>query len=135
MSKNEKWGADIAQKKPATSLVKQSIAEQPQDIMFAIEELIPFFSECSLSGLQTAMNTVNVAIASISLKVIEDIAEYGEEDSNRTFLPVDAKEMQSAVFYLTKFVRLLGPLSALCSNHKIPAIDMTDKAFSELLHA
>ena len=47
MSKNEKWEADIAQKNAARTLLKQYIAEHPQDIMFAIEELIPFFSECS----------------------------------------------------------------------------------------
>ena len=135
MNKNEKWEADIAQKNAARTLLKQYIAEHPQDIMFAIEELIPFFSECSFAGLQDAMNTVNVAIASVLLKVIEDIAEYGDgEDTERSFLPVDAKEMQSAVYYLTKFVRLLGPLSHLCSNDKIPAIEMTDRAFGKLLH-
>ena len=134
MSKNEKWEADIAQKNAARTLLKQYIAEHPQDIMFAIEELIPFFSECTYSGLQDAMNTVNVAIASISLKVIEDIAENGDEDSDRSYLPVDAKQMQSAVYYLTKFIRLLGPLSHLCGNDKVPAIEMTDKAFSKLLH-
>jgi len=134
MNKDEKWEADIAQKNAARTLLKQYIAEHPQDIMFAIEELIPFFSECTYSGLQDAMNTVNVAIASISLKVIEDIAENGDEDSDRSYLPVDAKQMQSAVYYLTKFIRLLGPLSHLCGNDKVPAIEMTDKAFSKLLH-
>ena len=135
MSKNEKWEADIAQKNAARTLLKQYIAEHPQDIMFAIEELIPFFSECSYSGLQDAMNTVNVAIASVSLKVIEDVAEYGDGDcSERSYLPVDAKEMQSAIYYLTKFIRLLGPLSHLCGNNKVPAIEMTDRAFTKALH-
>ena len=98
MNKDEKWEADIARKNAARALLKQYIVEHPEDIMFAIEELIPFFSGCSYSGLQDAMNTVNVAIASISLKVIEDIAEYGDEDnSERSFLPVDARQMQSAV--------------------------------------
>ena len=135
MNKNEKWEADIAQKNAARTLLKQYIAEHPQDIMFAIEELIPFFSECSYSGLQDAMNTVNVAIASVSLKVIEDVAEYGDGDSSeRTYLPVDAKEMQSAIYYLTKFVRLLDPLSRLCGNRKVPAIEMTGRAFTKTLH-
>ena len=135
MSKNEKWEADIAQKNAARTLLKQYIAENPQDIMYAIEELIPFFSECSYSGLQDAMNTVNVAIASMSLKVIEDIAEHGDgETSERSYLPVDAREMQSAVYYLTKFIRLLGPLSHLCGNNKVPAIEMTDRAFTKTLH-
>jgi hypothetical protein len=135
MNNNEKWEADIAQKNAARTLLQQYIAEHPQDIMFAIEELIPFFSECSYSGLQGAMNTVNVAIASVSLKVIEDIAEHGDEESpERSYLPVDAREMQSAVYYLTKFVRLLGPLSHLCGNDKVPAIVMTNRAFSKPLH-
>ena len=135
MSKNEKWEADIAQKNAARTLLKQYIAEHPQDIMFAIEELIPFFSECSYSGLQDAMNTVNVAIASVSLKVIEDVAEYGDgESSERSYLPVDAKKMQSAIYYLTKFIRLLGPLSHLCGNNKVPAIGMTGRAFTKTLH-
>jgi len=134
-NKQEKWEADMAEKNAARTLLKEYIASHPQDIMFAIEELIPFFSECSLSGLQDAMNTVNVAIASVALKVIEDVAEYGDgESSERSYLPVDAKEMQSAVYYLTKFIRLLGPLSNLCSNDKVPAIEMTDRAFSKLLH-
>ena len=135
MNKNEKWEAYIAQKNAARTLLKQYIAEHPQDIMFAIEELIPFFSECSYSGLQDAMNTVNVAIASISLKVIEDIAEHGDEEiSERSYLPVDAKEIQSSVYYLTKFIRLLGPLSHLCGNDKVLAIEMTDRAFTRTLH-
>ena len=135
MSKNEKWENDIAQKNAARTLLKQYIAQNPQDIMYAIEELIPFFNDCSFAGLQDAMNTINAAIASISLKVIEDIAEYGDEaSSERSYLPVDAKEMQSAVYYLTKFVRLLGPLSHVCSNTKNPAIEMTERAFSKLLH-
>ena len=134
-NKQKKWEADIAQKNAARTLLKEYIESHPQDIMLAIEEIIPFFSECSLSGLQDAMKTVNVAIASIALKVIEDVAEYGDGDSSdRSYLPVDAKEMQEAVYYLTKFIRLLGPLSNLCSNTDIPAIDMTDKAFSKLLH-
>ena len=135
MNNNEKREAGIAKKNAARTLLKQYIAEHPSDIMFAIEELIPFFSECSYSGLQDAMNTVNVAIASISLKVIEDIAEHGDEEiSERSYLPVDAKEMQSAVYYLTKFIRLLGPLSHLCGNEKVPAIEMTDRAFTKTLH-
>jgi len=134
-NKKEKWEADMAEKNAARTLLKEYISSHPQDIMFAIEELIPFFSECSLAGLQDAMNTVNVAIASVALKVIEDVAEYGDEDSSdRSYLPVDAKELQSAVYYLTKFIRLLGPLSNLCSNDKVPAIEMTDRAFSKLLH-
>jgi hypothetical protein len=126
---------DMAQKNAARTLLKEYITNHPMDVMCAIEEIIPFFSECSLAGLQGAMNTVNVAIASIALKVIEDVAEFGDDDfSDRSYLPVDAKEMQSAVYYLTKFIRVIGPLSRLCSNKKIPAIDMTDKAFSKLLH-
>lgn len=134
-NKNEKWEKDIAKKNAARELLKSYIVSHPQDVMFAVENLVPFFCDCSYAGLQDAMNTINVAIASVSLKVIEDIAEYGDgEDTERSFLPVDAKEMQSAVYYLTKFVRLLGPLSHLLSNKEVPAIDMTDEAFSELLH-
>lgn len=133
-NKQEKWEADMAEKNAARTLLKEYITSHPQDVMRSIEELIPFFSECSLAGLQDAMNTVNVAIASVALKVIEDVAEYGEESNERSFLPVDAKELQSAVYYLTKFIRLLGPLSNMCSDKKIPAIDMTDRAFGKLLH-
>ena len=48
----------MAEKNAARTLLKEYISSHPQDIMFAIEELIPFFSECSYSGLQDAMNTV-----------------------------------------------------------------------------
>jgi hypothetical protein len=71
----------------------------------------------------------------MSLKVIEDIAECGDgETSERSYLPVDAREMQAAVYYLTKFIRLLGPLSHLCGNDRVPAIEMTDRAFTKTLH-
>ena len=134
-NKSEKWEADMAQKNAARTLMDAYIAKNPSRVTTAIENIIPFFSECSLSGLQDAMNTVNVAIASVALKVIEDVAEYGDGDtSERSYLPVDAKEMQSAVYYLTKFIRLLGPLYALCNDRDVPAIEMTDRAFSELLH-
>lgn len=136
MSKRkEKREAEWAEKNAARTLLLEYITSHPKEIMFAIEEIIPFFSECTLAGLQDAMNTVNVAIASIALKVIEDVAEYGDEDnSERSYLPVDAKEMQTAVYYLTKFIRLLGPLSHICSKRDIPAIKMTDQAFSKLMH-
>jgi hypothetical protein len=47
-NKQQKWEANMAKKNAARTLLKEYIASHPQDVMFAIEEIIQFFSECSL---------------------------------------------------------------------------------------
>ena len=72
-----------------------------------------------------------------TLRALHDIAynsEPDEEDdeSKRQYLPVGATDMQSAIYYLTKFVDLLGPLSALIrNNYDNPAIKMCTEAFGK----
>jgi hypothetical protein len=80
------------------------------------------------------MNTVNVTFASVALKVVETQAECSDiDDPNREFLPVDAIQMRHAIYYLSKFVSLFGPFSAMCETDN-PAIKMCKQAFSELEH-
>ena len=47
MNKNEKWEKDMAKKNAARELLKSYIASHPQDVMFAVENLVPFFCDCS----------------------------------------------------------------------------------------
>ena len=117
--------------KAAHMLLKDFIVNNPNDVVFALREIIPFFRECSLTGLQSAMNTVNVTFASVALDVIKS-ADEEEDESKRHYLPVGATDMQSAIYYLTKFVDLLGPLSALIrNNYDNPAIKMCTEAFGK----
>jgi hypothetical protein len=76
----------------------------------------------------------NVTFASVALKVVETQAECSDiDDPNREFLPVDAIQMRHAIYYLSKFVSLFGPFSAMCETDN-PAIKMCKQAFSELEH-
>lgn len=128
---NEKWEAEMAEKNAARMLLKDYVINHPGDVVFAIENIIPFFSECSLIGLQKAMNTVNATFAAVALDVVK---ASSEEDDNfdRLQLPVDAEDMKTAIYYLSRFIALFGPLSNLASNTDEPAIKMCRDAFGKV---
>ncbi len=133
-TKKEQFAADFAEKNAARMLLEDYIVNNPKKVATALEQLIPFFFECSLLGLKSCMNTVNVTFASVALNVIESTAECGDEmDSERQYLPVDAGEMRQAIYYISKFVEAVGPLSYLCTEDA-PAIKMTRQAFTKLEH-
>ena len=127
----EKWEADNAKKDAARMLLKDYILKNPDDVVRCIENLIPFFDECDLIGLQTAMNTVNATFAAVALDVIKACANE-EESFDRLRLPVDAEDMKTAIYYLSRFINLFGPLSAFASKNDVPAIKMCQEAFGKI---
>lgn len=131
-TKREQFEAQAAEKNAARMLLEDYIKNNVKIVALALEEIIPFFYECSLPGLQSCMNTVNVTFASVALNVIESTAEHGNEmDSDRQYLPVDAGEMRKAIYYISKFVEAVGPLSAFCSQDT-PAVKMCRQAFTKI---
>ena len=132
--KKETIEAQKAERQAAHMLLVDYIENHANEIALRIEKIIPFFQECNLHGLQSAMNTVNVTFASVALKVVETQAEWDDiDDPNRQFLPVDAVQMRHAIYYLSKFISLFGPFSKMCESND-PAINMCKQAFSELEH-
>ena len=125
--KKEIFEAQQAERMAAHKLLVDYIGAHANDIAMCIENIIPFFQECSMHGLQSAMNTVNVTFASVALNVIRSIGESTDED-DRLFLPVDADDMKDAIYYLSRIIELLGPLSSLCGSDD-PAIKMCKSAF------
>ena len=128
---SEKFEADAAQRDAAHMLLVDYIGKNPEQIARAIEKIIPFFYECTFSGLQIAMNTVNATIASVALNVIKSCATE-EDDADKMNLPVDAEEMETAIYYLSRFIKLFGPLAALSNDHSIPAMRMCQEAFGKI---
>lgn len=130
-TKQEQRAAADAKKDAARLLLKDYIVKNPDEIAATIEKIIPFFYDCDLIGLQSAMNTVNATFAAVALDVIKDCAN--EEDCyDRLSLPVDAEDMKTAIYYLSRFVNLFGPLSALATKSNIPAIRMCQDAFGKI---
>jgi hypothetical protein len=70
-----------------------------------------------------------VTFASVALNVITSIGEATDEE-DRLFLPVDADDMRGAIYYLSRIIELLGPLSHLCGGED-PALKMCRSAFCE----
>ena len=132
--KKELYETQLAEREAAHMLLKNYVEKNSNIIATSLENLIPFFQDCSLHGLQSAINTVNVTFASVALKVIETGVNFerGEiEDTDRQYLPVDAGQMQSAIYYLSRFIELFAPLSAICESQD-PAIKMCKNAFNRL---
>lgn len=77
------------------------------------------------------MNTVNVTFASIALEVIKSVSK-DDDLLNRKYLPVDANQMQSSMYYLSKIIDLMRPVYFFVDKNKDnPAFEMCDKAFSK----
>lgn len=133
MSTNsKKFDEQQAHQKAARMLMKEFIEEHPTEIQLAMQEVIPYFNfECSMSGLRSSLNVVNVTFATVALDVIKSAVEE-EDEEKRHYLPVDASEMRSAIFYLSKAVEAIGPIAALIERHRNdPAFKMTTEAFSK----
>ncbi len=131
-TKDKKFQEEQAKKDAARMLLKNFITNNPTEIQYALEDLIPFFNlECSMSGLHSSLNVVNVTFATVALDVIRSAAEQ-EIIEERQYLPVDALEMRSAIFCLSKFIEAIEPVAALIRRHiDDPAFKMVTDAFSK----
>ena len=88
-TKVENQSERSAERKAARMLMMDFVANNPGEIVDAIEDLIPFLgSICDLSSIKSLMNVVNVTFASVALDVIKS-SSNGDE-GERKLLPVDA---------------------------------------------
>lgn len=136
MKESEKNFAEKnAKKNAANQLMTQFVKDNAQEIAMALQDIIPFMAyECDLSGLKDALNIVNLTFASVALDVIQS-AENDEDEQTITdanCLPVEAKEMQDALYTFTKFLRRLLRLDLIMrSNSKNPAFELTRDVYDK----
>ena len=125
---DEKWETKVAQENAARLLLENYITSHPAEIAGCIERVVPFLYECPLVGLQQAMNTVNATFASVALDIIKS---HANDEESLAELPADAEDMKTAICYLSRFIELFGPLSALARSGD-PAIRMCYKVFGKI---
>lgn len=116
-------------KNAAVLLLDDYIRQNSKKVAGVLADIIPFFDECSWDGLRSAVSCVNTTFATVALDVIKDHDAKDEDDPDRRLLPCGADDMQQAVFYLTKFINLLGPFFYTFDRRGVPAIDMCRNAF------
>ena len=121
--KQEQTKKRDAERQAAQLLMKEYVMNHSSEVASVLSGILPFFEECSYHGLQSAMNTVNVTFATVALEVIKSSWDNDSESPDRIELPVDASEMQQAIFYLSKIVGMLAHISAFAENND-PAIRM-----------
>lgn len=133
MEKNqEKKSQDIVltERAAAHVLMQNWVRENVDEVAHVLEELIPFMvGECNLADLNKHLNIVNTTFATIALEVIK----AGNKEGCQLCLPVDASQMQEAIFDLTKFIRKLSSLDSMLQiNSDNPAFRMCLSAFDEV---
>jgi hypothetical protein len=87
---------------------------------------VPFIcGECNLSDLKDRLNTVNVTFASVALDVIRVRNEQENGNGMTLCLPVDAMEMQNALYDLSRLLKKFNRLGSLLErNEEMPAFRM-----------
>lgn len=99
LTKEEKL--EIAQREAAHQLMTKFVTENAAEVAHVLETLVPFINgESSLSDLRSDMNTVNITFATVALDVIKSRNESDGKGVNPLSLPVDARQMQNALYDL-----------------------------------
>lgn len=129
MSNEKNFEKRIAEKSAAHMLMTNWVKENTDRVANVLEDLIPFMiGECELDELNTSLNVVNTTFASIALEVIK----ASRDKDNTLCLPMDATQMQNALFNLNKFLRRLERLDLMFQQYKDnPAFKMCQTAFEE----
>ena len=119
----------LAERSAAHTLMQNWVRENVNEVAHVLEELIPFMvGDCNMADLNKDLNIVNTTFATIALEVIK----AKSQDGNPLCLPVDASQMQNAIFDLTKFFRTLSSFDAMLQvNRDNPAFRMCMSAFDE----
>lgn len=131
MSNSKDFSVQCAERAAAQKLLTEFLTSNAPYFVSAFETVIPFFNTCSMSGLKSAINVVNVTFASIALDVINSRFTT-DDDGDRQYLPVDATEMKDAIYYLSKLIDSLTRLAAIFEdNYEHPAIRMCNRAFGK----
>lgn len=127
----EKEKLEIAERAAAHQLMTQFVTDNAKDIARVIESLVPFMNEeSSLSDLKSDMNTVNITFATVALDVIRLRNESNGKGVNPLSLPVDAMQMQNALYDLARFFKAFEPLASFIEENKnMPAFKMSISCF------
>ena len=122
---------EIAQRSAAHQLMTQFVTDNAAKVAHVLETLVPFINgESSLSDLKGDMNTVNITFATVALDVIKSRNESDGKGVNPISLPVDAMQMQDALYDLARFFKAFGPLASFLEDNKdMPAFKMSMSCF------
>lgn len=116
----------MADNQATEMLMEQWVRDNVKEIAFALSDIVPFIcGECNLSDLKDRLNTVNVTFASVALDVIRVRNEQENGNGMTLCLPVDAMEMQNALYDLSRFMKKFNRLGSLLErNEEMPAFRM-----------
>ena len=122
---------EIAQRAAAHQLMTQFVKDNAAEVAHVLETLIPFINgESSLSDLRSDMNTVNITFATVALDVIRLRNESDGKGVHPLSLPVDATQMQNALYDLSRFFKAFDPLASFIEdNRDMPAFKMSSNCF------
>ena len=122
---------EIAQRAAAHQLMTQFVTENAAEVARVLETLVPFINgESNLSDLKGDMNTVNITFATVALGVIKSRNESDGKGVNPLSLPVDAMQMQDALYDLARFFKAFEPLASYIEgNSEMPAFKMSMNCF------
>lgn len=128
-TEEEKLG--IANRSAAHQLMTQFVKENAADVAHVLETLVPFINgESNLSELKGDMNTVNITFATVALDVIKLRNDSDGKGVMPLSLPVDATQMQNALYDLSRFFKAFEPLASFIEhNSEMPAFKMSMSCF------
>ena len=133
MEKNQektKMDTILAERMAAHQLMTQFVKDNASEVAHAISELVPFIcGEADLPSLKSDLNTVNITFATVALDVIRS-RNNEDREGIPLCLPVDALEMQNALYELSRFFKMFAPMAALFEQNKdMPAFKMSISCF------
>ena len=118
----------VAERNAAHMLMKQWLLENADEMASIICHIVPFINgDCDMEDLNKSMNVVNIAFATIALEVIK-----AKNRNEPLCLPVDATEMQNAIFDLTNFLKTMDSFGNMLRRYEdLPAFKMSLSAYGE----
>ena len=125
---------EIAQRSAAHQLMTQFVKENAAEVAHVLEMLVPFINgESNLSELKGDMNTVNITFATVALDVIKLRNDSDGKGVMPLSLPVDATQMQNALYGLSRFFKAFSPLASFIEhNREMPAFKMSMNCFDTI---
>lgn len=137
MNQNLLKDTEYANRVAAHQLMTQFVKDNAEEVAHSISELAPFLcGECSISDLQESLNTVNITFATVALDVINSRNTQNDPEAqsrNPRCLPVDAIEMQNALYSFSRFMKSFSAMASLIEkNENMPAFRMSIGIFSKV---
>ena len=86
-----------------------------------------------MSELKSSLNVVNITFATVALDVIRVRNEQENGNGMTLCLPVDAMEMQNALYDLSRFMKMFEPLASYIErNGEMPAFKMSISCYDQV---